>query len=50
MTAFLDTAPCSLFETDRCFRVTYYLHHQDDDCTVLYPEKAITFILTTMKT
>jgi hypothetical protein len=31
ITVFWDVAPCSLVETDRCFRDAYYLHHQGDD-------------------
>jgi hypothetical protein len=30
MTLFWDVAPCSLVETDRRFRGTCCLHHQDD--------------------
>jgi hypothetical protein len=37
ITAFWDTAPCSLMEVDRHFGGVYYLHHQGDDegCTHL---------------
>jgi hypothetical protein len=34
MTAFWDTAPCSLLGVNRRFRRAYCLHHQDDETSV----------------
>lgn len=31
ITAFLDTAPCTLIEADRRFRGVFFRHHQADD-------------------
>jgi hypothetical protein len=30
MAIFWDVAPCSLVDTDKCFRGAYFLHHQGD--------------------
>jgi hypothetical protein len=38
MTAFWDTAPCSLVEVDRRFRRAYCLEHQVDECITLITE------------
>jgi hypothetical protein len=43
MTVFLDVAPFSLVELDRCFRGAYCLHHQGDE----YTRKAVIFIFST---
>jgi hypothetical protein len=44
MTAFWDTAPCSLVETDRRFRSAYCLLHQGDSTPHLW--KAISLYQT----
>jgi hypothetical protein len=36
-----DMAPWSLVEVDRRFRGAYYLHHQDDDCPLLWDYMAL---------